>query len=152
MVKTTCGFGAAAGDTGRILLATFGPTLIVDIGFDKDFNPAKLDPPVAGIKGVQALVDTGASESCIDTLLAAELKLPVIDRRPIAGAGGQHMANMYLAQIYVPSLAARILGAFAGVDLAAGGQVHRALIGRTFLLHFTMIYEGRTGTVIIHND
>jgi len=44
-----------------------------------------------------------------------------------------------------------IHGAFAGVDLKAGGQVHNALIGRTFLQHFTMIYEGRMGTVTIKN-
>ena len=59
---------------------------------------------------------------------------------------------MYLAQIYVNALGFTIWGAFAGVDLAAGGQVHNALIGRTFLRHFTMVYEGRSGTVTIHND
>jgi hypothetical protein len=30
--------------------------------------------------------------------------------------------------------------------------MHRALIGRTFLQQFTMVYEGRTGTVTIHNE
>jgi len=54
---------------------------------------------------------------------------------------------MYLAQIHIPSLNFTLHGAFVGVDLAAGGQVHYALIGRTFLQHFTMIYEGTTGTV-----
>lgn len=43
-------------------------------------------------------------------------------------------------------------GAFAGVDLKAGGQIHSALIGRTFLRHFKMIYDGRTGTVSLSND
>jgi hypothetical protein len=38
------------------------------------------------------------------------------------------------------------------LSLLAGGQNHAALIGRTFLRHFTMTYEGRTGTVIISND
>lgn len=45
----------------------------------------------------------------------------------------------------------RIRGA-KPIDLAAGGQAHLALIGRTFLRNFTMVYEGRTGTVTIHND
>ena len=62
------------------------------------------------------------------------------------------MANVYLAQVHVPSLNFTMYGAFAGVELAAGGQVHGALIGRTFLQHFTMIYEGRTGTVTLSND
>jgi hypothetical protein len=67
--------------------------------------------------------------------------------RPISGVHGAHMVNMYLAQIHVPSLKFIIHGAFAGVDLAAGGQLHKALIGRTFLENFTMVYEGPTGTV-----
>jgi hypothetical protein len=93
------------------------------------------------------LVDTGAGESCIDNLLAGQLNLPIVDRRPISGVHGAHIVNMYLAQIHVPSLAFTIYGAFAGVDLAAGGQVHKALIGRTFLQNFTMVYEGLTGSV-----
>jgi hypothetical protein len=154
MVRVRCGFDSVPGGVdGHVLLTAHGPTLVVDIGFDPAFNPENTaEPPIAGIKGVHALVDTGATESCIDNVLGAQLNLPIVDRRPIAGVGGKHLANVYLAQVYVPSLGTRILGAFAGVDLAAGGQVHRALIGRTFLRNFTMIYEGRTGTVEIHND
>ncbi len=40
-------------------------------------------------------------------------------------------------------------GLFAGVHLVAGGQSHKALIGRTFLRSFTMIYNGRTGAVTL---
>jgi hypothetical protein len=43
-------------------------------------------------------------------------------------------------------------GSRAMAESAAGDQAHHALIGRTFLQSFTMIYEGRTGTVTIHND
>jgi hypothetical protein len=38
------------------------------------------------------------------------------------------------------------------VDLKAGGQIHSALIGRTFLKHFKMVYDGRTGTVTLSRD
>lgn len=105
----------------------------------------------SGITGVSALVDTGAGECCIDNLLAGQLKLPVIDRRTIAGSHGSHVTNMYLAQIHIPSLNFTIYGAFAGVDLKAGEQQHSALIGRTFLQNFTMVYEGKTGTVTLSN-
>jgi predicted aspartyl protease len=134
------------------VLVTMGPTLFVDIGFDKDWHSASGVTPVAGIERMQALVDTGASECCIDALLATQVGLPIVDRRPIAGVGGKHLVNIYLAQIHVPSLRFTIWGAFAGVALSAGGQVHSALIGRTFLKNFTMVYEGRTGTVTIHNE
>ena len=131
------------------MLTSYGPTLFVDIGFDPDFKPAQGAIPIPGITGVSALVDTGPGESCIDSVLAAQLNLPVVDKRMVAGAHGAQEVNMHLAQVRVPSLGVNILGAFAGVHLSAGGQVHRALIGRTFLRNFTMVYEGRTGTVTI---
>lgn len=131
------------------MLSVYGPTLFVDIGFDPTFKPALGAVPVPGITGVRALVDTGAGESCIDSVLAAQLNLPIVDKRMVAGAHGAQEVNMHLAQVRVPSLEFNILGAFAGVHLAAGGQIHQALIGRTFLRHFTMVYEGRTGTVSI---
>ena len=153
MAQTKCGFNDGPAGQGRQLLATYGPTLLVDIGFDTTYDP--LVPgkiPIAGVTGMRALVDTGACECCIDSLLASQLNLPIADRRPISGVHSSHIANMYLAQIHIPALAFTLYGMFAGVDLAAGGQVHRALIGRTFLLGFTLIYEGRTGNVIISSD
>jgi predicted aspartyl protease len=153
MARTRCGFSDSPQVSGRDLLAALGPTLLVDIGFDPSFKPAiPIQIPVPGIRDVQALVDTGAAESCIDSLLAAQLKLPIVDRRRIAGVGGAQEVNVHLAQVRVPSLDQTIYGAFAAVHLAAGGQAHLALLGRTFLQHFTMTYEGRTGTVTIHNE
>lgn len=99
--------------------------------------------------GINALVDTGAGESCIDNQLAALLRLPIVDRRPISGVHGSSFTDMYLAQIHIPTLHFIIYGMFAGVDLIAGGQVHSALIGRTLLRSFTMTYEGRTGSVLL---
>ncbi len=149
MPETLCGFNDIPGGASRQeQLTAWGPTLMVDIGIDLNYRPGPpWTVPVPGVTGIQALVDTGAGESCIDNLLAGQLNLPVVDRRPISGVHGAHIVNMYLAQIHVPSLAFTIYGAFAGVDLAAGGQLHKALIGRTFLQSFTMVYEGLTGTV-----
>jgi predicted aspartyl protease len=152
MAQTKCGFNDGPAGSGAELLVSYGPTLKVDIGFDPNFRVTyPVTIPVPGIKDLIALVDTGASESCIDNLLAAQLKLPIIDRRPISGVHGSHETNMYLAQIYIPNLNFSIYGIFAGVDLKAGGQIHNALIGRTFLRNFTMVYEGQTGTVTISN-
>lgn len=153
MVHTKCGFDSVPGGAdGSHLLMLNGPTLLVNIGFDPNYVPTAAAAPVLGSTSLYALVDTGATESCIDNLLAAALNLPIVDRRPISGIQGSHVANVYLAHVFIPSLAFTIWGSFAGVDLAAGGQSHSALIGRTFLRAFTMIYEGRTGTVTISND
>jgi len=152
MATTLCGFDDGPQGTGQGLLVQFGPTLIVDIGFDAAYNAAVRGPPDLPIKGVHALVDTGATISCIDSGLAMQLNLPIIDRQRFGGAGGAHEANMHLGQIYVPNLDRTIYGSFASVDLVAGGQQHVALIGRTFLRHFTMRYLGRTGTVSLSDD
>ena len=150
MAECLCGFNdAPGGATGSQLLVAHGPTLRVNIGFDKTYKLASKTPPIPGMKDINALVDTGAAESCIDNQLAKELNLPVVDKTNIAGVGGKHTVNVYLAQVHIPTLPFTIYGSFAGVDLAAGGQIHRALIGRTFLRNFKMIYEGKTGTVKI---
>jgi predicted aspartyl protease len=155
VAKTTCGWiSIPGGASGNEMLSAYGPTLVVDIGFDPKFNPAAKPAtiPAAGITGVHALVDTGAGESCIDSLLASQLGLPIVDKRKISGVGGGQIANMHLAQVHVPTLAWTIYGLFAAVHLQAGGQWHKALIGRTFLQSFTMVYEGKTGNVTLSSE
>jgi hypothetical protein len=136
------------------MLVAIGPTLFVQIGFDPTFDPLAVPPgaPNLPTNVVQALVDSGATESCIDSTIATALNLPIIDRRSVSGVHGTGEVNMHLAHIHIPALNFTLYGAFAGVALQAGGQHHHALIGRTFLRNFTMIYEGRTGTVTIHNN
>jgi len=149
MPETKCGFNDCATGTGRDLLVLHGPTLVVEIGFDPSYLPAPHARPNLSGTHHNALVDTGATESCIDSGLAMQLNLPIVDRRRISGVGGVHDVNMHIAQIHIPTLSYTIYGMFAGVDLIAGGQPHYALIGRTFLKAFRMIYDGNTGTVIL---
>lgn len=153
MASAKCGWDSAPGGaSGQLMLAAYGPTFIVDIGFDPAFKGVPHPPPAPGLGRINALVDTGAAVSCIDSMLAAQLKLPIIDRNLISGSQGAHVVNVHLAQVFVPPLNFWFYGRFAGVHLAAGGQWHRALLGRDFLMHFTMTYEGCTGTVVVHND
>jgi hypothetical protein len=149
MRVTKCGFVNTAGASGRDLLVTHGPTLLVDIGFDPAYDPAAPTRPTLTETKLWALVDTGATESCIDSDLATKLGLPVVDRRRIGGVSGLKEVNMYLAHIHIPTLNFTLYGAFAGVDLIAGGQKHYALIGRTFLQRFKMTYDGLTGDVTL---
>lgn len=151
-IETKCGFDdhPSGSPTGSQQLVTLGPTLLVDIGFDASFKAnVSANRPTPGLQNVHALVDTGATECCIDSLVAAQLALPAVDQRPVSGVHGQRLATFYLAQIYIPSLVFTMYGAFAGVDLLAGGQMHFALIGRSFLRSFKMTYEGTTGTVTL---
>lgn len=130
-------------------LVQYGPTIVVQIGFDPKYSIFSPDRPNLPSTRLHALVDTGATENCIDSSVAMELDLPIVDRQDVAGVHGRYPVNVYLAQIYIPELDVAIGGRLSGVHLTAGGQPHSALIGRSFLLHFTMVYEGQTGVVSI---
>ena len=129
------------------LLVRMGPSITVVVGH---LDPASGDPKMAVDKAnetVPALVDTGAVESCIDDQLAKKLGLPVIDKQLCAGAGGTSTHDVYLAFITIPPLNFNQYGRFMGVHLAAGGQAHQVLLGRTLLSRMVMFYDGITGCV-----
>ena len=96
---------------------------------------------------VNALIDTGASTSCIDEKLARKLGLTPIDRQEIAGVGGKKEHIIYLGMIYVPPpLNMYSKGRFVGVDMVGQQPV---LLGRNFLLGTVLIYNGVNGSISI---
>ena len=134
-------------------LALHGPTLRVEIGFDPDFPSGGSNRPNLPVDRIPALVDTGAEENYIDSTLASQLRLPVLERRQmITSALSSDEVDAYMAQIYIPALEYTIVGNFAGIRLASTHLRHRAVIGRSFLRGFTMLYEGQTGVVTLSND
>lgn len=147
MPRSECGFIDAGGVPAADLLRTFGPSTLVDIGFDPNYSHGQV--PQAAAQQIPALIDTGASESCVDDVLARKLRLPLVDRQSISGVGGIHRVNIYLAQLHAPHLDFTQYGRFAGVSLVAGGQAHQVLLGRTFLQSFIMIYDGPKGQVTL---
>ncbi|HEY1926591.1 MAG TPA: hypothetical protein VGG92_03930 [Caulobacteraceae bacterium] len=146
MLVAHCGIDTADGRSPE-LLSQVGPSLIVDIGFDVDWGGE--GRPKLLLEGVHALVDSGAAECCIDSGVALQLNLPIVDQKPYGGIGGVHMLNVHMAQIFVPELDYAMWGQFAGVNLAGSGIPHAALIGRNFLRHFILTYNGLTGAVTL---
>lgn len=124
-----------------------GPTLRVDIGLRSRSAPGQ--PPDLAHKGVKALIDTGAGGDCIDDDLARSIGLPITNEGEISGVGGRHMANTYTARLFVPALGLLLFQPFTGVKLSDGGQLHRIILGRTFLRPFKMTYNGSDGSVTI---
>ena len=82
MPTISAGFDDLAGIAGWSDLVQFGPTIQVQIGFDSAYTPANPTRPNLPQATWPALIDTGATESCIDSALAAQLALPVVDRTP----------------------------------------------------------------------
>ncbi|HTQ33089.1 MAG TPA: retropepsin-like aspartic protease, partial [Stellaceae bacterium] len=121
----------------------------VDIGFDaaweQDYSRGSV--PVPGRQGVSALIDTGAQECFIDRDLATALTLPIVDRQEIAGSTGREEVEVYLAQIHVRDLYFTIRGRFCGCIIEE--DEYKILIGRSFLEHFSLAYNGKTGRVTL---
>ncbi|HEY1781175.1 MAG TPA: hypothetical protein VGG79_12250 [Roseiarcus sp.] len=136
------GKGAA---TAADLLVQLGPTLLVDLGLKSRATSG--EPPDLPLKAARALIDTGASSDCIDDDLARSLRLPVTDEGEISGVGGKHLAFIYLARMWIPSLGRLLFQPFTGVRLSQGGQWHRVILGRSFLRQHRLTYDGDSGAV-----
>jgi predicted aspartyl protease len=138
---------------GGQLLMFVGPTIKVEVDFDPAFfhtDPAQIHATmvarsVSASQLVDALVDTGAQESCIDEELAKTLQLPLIDQGKASGVGGPDVFNMYLGHIRIVALNHIQYGRFLGVKLREGNQPHRAILGRSVLQAMIFSYDGRTG-------
>jgi predicted aspartyl protease len=145
-------------DNGRIntvgsqdRLAQFGPTIPVAIGLP----PATLDlfqsagltvpPPVTGL----ALIDTGASVCVIDDEALTGLGITPSGTMAISTTSGSAVQSTYAASISFPGtpLPSVNFTDFVGSPLQAHGIV--ALIGRSVLRHFVVIYNGPDGSVSV---
>ena len=65
----------------------------------------------------------------------------------VTGSNGKHTCHDVSGPHLYSILDITHSGQFGGVHLVAAGQRHSALIGRSFLMHFKMTYDGRTGAV-----
>jgi predicted aspartyl protease len=101
--------------------------------------------PIAG----WALLDTGASSTCIDDTAAQKLKLPVIDKGKMSSAShGAIDVNIYPALISFTGTPIKINVLRAiGANLASQELI--ALLGRDLLQNFTIFYNGAFGQITI---
>jgi len=154
MAIADAGFRDHGDRTGPEILHITGPTLRVRVGLGgpiSEVPDGTVRMPDHGIESdeVLALIDTGARESCIDQALADRLALTLVDRRIVAGVGGRHSFNVYLAKIEIPVLDITENGLFTAVRLTDGGSPHRVILGRSLLRDLVVVYDGRRGIVSV---
>lgn len=135
---------------GALLL--HGPTLPVVVGYDLSYGSTGAPSPHSPTSTVTAIIDTGTDANCIDEGLAIRLNLPQAGESMASVAYGTVPANVYRGQLFVPDLDWVIDGRLLGVSFGAGQQQWSVILGRIFLQHFLMTYDGRTGEVIVSND
>lgn len=100
-----------------------------------------LPAPATGL----ALIDTGATSTCVDDQAAQQLQLPAIDVVTVASASHPStQQNVYPIQIEVVGLPIMVDAPRAiGAPLKAQGLL--VLIGRDVLQHTVLVYNGPTG-------
>lgn len=122
-----------------------GPVLQVSITVEQNAGKAlvaqgkPLPTPQTGL----ALIDTGASNSCIDEQAAKKLGLPVIDVGFMVSASHEKVpCNIYPILITTPIVSFNLPRAM-GAALSGHGLV--AIIGRDLLQTCTLFYNGVAG-------
>lgn len=87
-----------------------------------------------------AMIDTGASDTCIDYRIAHALKLRQIDQRTIGTVGGPIQVAVFLGILEIPQLG------FKRLDRLFAPKIERinysVLIGRSVLREFLFTYDG----------
>lgn len=100
-------------------------------------------------KKVIALIDTGASGSCINDPIAKELGLIARDIVTVQTPSGSSSQPIYDLGFALPSLTTTIIPIQAlGADL--NNQPYNALIGRDILSLCTLIYNGWDNSYQLH--
>jgi len=143
--------GQAKGPDGKVVsvpppiaLVMRGPCVQVTVTIEQNAAKALLAqgksvPSKAG----WAMIDTGASNTCIDDQVAKELGLPVIDVGSMQSASHEkHPCNVYPVQI-VTQVVTLNSPRTMGANLAKQGLL--VLIGRDVLAVCNLFYNGPSG-------
>jgi len=140
--------GSAIHLPSTIALIQRGPIVQVTIGVEQNIaqqlllQGIPLPQPVPGI----ALIDTGATSTCIDEAIAQKLKLPVVDVVSIASAShADSKQNVYPALIEVVGIAIKF-NALRAIGVPLANQGIHVLIGRDLLQICTLFYNGMIGS------
>jgi predicted aspartyl protease len=124
-----------------------GPCLQVAVTIAKPMGAQLLQAghPVPTPEAGLALIDTGATRTCVDNGLAARLGLPVIDvARMTSATEADRECNVYPVNIEIVGAGINIdVGGAMGAELAAQGIL--VLIGRDALSSCTLHYNGPSG-------
>jgi len=133
----------------NVALQQRGPIVQVNVSLEQSFAQALLAQGKTLPKAESgfALIDTGASHTCIDDDVAKRLNLPAIDVAMMTSASHEAtQQNVYPVQIEMIGMPISIGSARTmGANLKAQGLI--LLIGRDVLASVIFIYSGPAGQI-----
>jgi len=145
-------FRTKAGEPGPAGLRRFGPVLPVEIAIPSALSKflsarnQQIPAPRTGL----ALIDTGATRSCVDSQVISSLGVNPIGITSLGTASGRSQHHLYPAKFSFPAMKFEVeFGAVVGVDLSGQGTGKMqiiALIGRDVLSRCILIYHGTKGS------
>ena len=134
-----------------VALQQRGPVVQVSVTLERSFAASltrqglTIPPPLTGL----GLIDTGASNTCVDYEKARSVNLPVIDVVTIHSASHARVSsNLYPVQIQIAGFpiqfqSPRTIGA------ALGEHGLLMLLGRDLLQTCTLFYNGAAGQITL---
>lgn len=96
-----------------------------------------------------ALIDTGATCTCIDKTIAQALKLVSHDIKRVQTAGGEDMQCLYDAGVILP-LAQKNIFVVQVLEAKLEKQPYKVLLGRDVLRNCTLVYNGWDNSYTLH--
>jgi len=121
-----------------------GPLINVGVLPGGTFNPAK--PPAAPLTVFPALLDTGASVTCVSPAVAQAVGLQPIGMRPMVSATQAVPVNAYIADLILPFGASGYVtpGAQVMEFIPITGSPFQILIGRDIICRgaLTLSFDG----------
>lgn len=104
--------------------------------------------PVPDAVNGTAMIDTGASSTCIDQRAAERAGLPTIQKAMMASAShANHEVPVYAAKLVIPQFSAIDVPYALGANLESLNLV--ALIGRDLLQAAVLVYNGTDGSIAL---
>ena len=102
---------------------------------------------LAETRKARALIDTGASMDGIDLALAKMLKLRSFNTGEVHTASDTILAPIFQVHLQIPEFQISGNIEMYGLKLSKAGLAYNVLLGRSFLRHFVMNYDGPNGRV-----
>lgn len=134
------------------VLIKVGPVLAVEVSVPIALAEklTRENKPIPQPKTGLALIDTGATHSCVDDGIISQLGVNPISRTKIHGSAGAHEVNVFPAHLRFPAIPNFEIDftATLGVNIQAQ-QVNKqpiiALLGRDVLSNCVFVYNGSLG-------